>query len=164
MTVMRTNVLLLVTALAAAGEVQVPITNPLNLDWPWELVHRDLPAGSLPAPAIAAGMGDPRPVQLETLSDGRQRAWFNATVARNKDRDSTVPSRAEVTLTAGTAPTTLSVTESVDHLEIANGILRLKLARFTGAFPSPKKLSDLPPPLIACQMEGDSVIPQCLGD
>lgn len=153
---MRTAALLFMSALAAAGEVPVPITNPLNLDWPWELVHRDLPAGTLPTQAVAAGMGDPRPVQVEALPDGKQRAWFIATVQRNKDKESKVPSRADVTLRPGTAATTLSVKESGDHLEIANGVLRLKLARFTGAFPTAKKLSDLPPPLIACQVEGDS--------
>ncbi len=153
---MRTAALLFMSVLAAAGEVAVPITNPLNLDWPWELVHRDLPAGSLPAHAVAAGMGEPRPVQVESLPDGKQRAWFIATVPRNKDKESKTPSRADVTLKPGTATTTLSVKESGDHLEIANGVLRLKLARFTGAFPTAKKLSDLPPPLIACQVEGDS--------
>ncbi len=152
---MRTSALLFLVAVAAAGEVHVPITNPLNLDWPWELVHRDLPAGSLPAQAVAEGMGAPRPVQVEALPDGRQRAWFIATVARNRDRDSKTPSRADVILKPGTATTTLSVTEADDRIEIANGVLRLRLARFTGAFTAVKKLTALPPPLLACQVEGD---------
>lgn len=151
---MRPLPLLLLALAVSAGEVPVPIANPLNLDWPWELVHRDLPAGTLPTTAIATGMGEPRPVQVETLPDGQQRAWFIATVPRNPDRKGT--SRADVVLKPGEVPTTLTVSEHPDHLEIANGVLRLRLARFTGAFATTRKLNELPPPLIACQVQGDA--------
>lgn len=151
---MRALTLLLSASLLCAGEARIAIANPLGLDWPWELVHRDLPAGTLPAEAVVTGMGAPRPVQLEALPDGRQRAWFIASVPRGTERGGA--SRVEVALQPGAAASTLAVREAGDHLEIANGVLRLRLARFAGTFPAAKRLDALPPPLVACQAEGDA--------
>jgi hypothetical protein len=98
-------------------------------------------------------MGAPRPVQVEALPDGRQRAWFVATVPRTAGRGA--PAGVTATLAPGSAPSTLRMQEADDRLEIANGVLRVRLARLTGAFPTPRRLSDLPPPLLACQVDGD---------
>lgn len=145
--------ILLLASLAlplSAGEVTVPITNPLNLDWPWELVHRDLPAGSLPAQAVARFHGETRPVQIEALPDGRQRAWFIATLApAEKGRRSDL----SVTLGAGNAPNPLTVEEQPDALVIANGVNRLRLPRVVLSAPKPFK--ELPPPIAGCAVTNE---------
>ncbi len=146
--------ILLIAALSAhvaAGEVAVPITNPLNLDWPWELVHRDLPAGSLPAQAVAHVGPETRPVQIETLPNGRQRAWFIATMA---PAEKGKRSELNVTLSAGSAPNPLTVEEQPDALVITNGVNRLRLPRI--ALSAPKPIKELPPPITGCAVIGES--------
>ncbi len=75
--------LALCAAATAVGGTEVVIPNPLALDWPWELVHHDFPAGTLDASTgLSAQVGSAvRAVQCEVLPDGRQRVWFIATLA-----------------------------------------------------------------------------------
>jgi hypothetical protein len=134
---------------AAEAPVPVPISNPLKLEWPWDLVHRDLPAGTLAPDTIVEVGGDRRPVQVEALPDGRQRAWFIASVPRSAGR-------IDLELRPGTAPSALAVHPGDGWIEVANGVMRLRLARFSGSFAEPRRLAELPPPLIACQVEGDT--------
>ncbi len=146
---------LLLLALFAAGSpmagTEIAITNPLALDWPWELVHRDLPAGTLDASApLAAQIGSElRPVQCEALADGRQRAWFIATLAGKGG------GALNVHIAPGSAESPLTVASADGGVVIANGIYRLRLPSFSGALSAPTALAMMAPPITACQLVRD---------
>ena len=133
-----------------AGEATVTITNPLALDWPWELVHHDLPAGTTTGSRWQAQVGaDQRPVQMESLADGRSRAWFIATLPGK----STTP--VDVHIHTGSAASPLAVTTANGQIEIANGVYRVRLPAFTTALAAPTPLAMMAPPLTSCQIQGD---------
>src|SRR4051812_21649207 len=104
-------VLLMAFAGAEAGEVAIAIANPLDLEWPWELVHRDLPAATLAPPLVMEAAGERRPAQLEQLADGRQRIWFLATLHRQgQGRGAPLA----VTVRSGEAASALALSEEGD--------------------------------------------------
>ena len=134
-----------------AGATAVEIANPLALDWPWELVHRDLPAGTFAAgiELIAEDGGSQRPAQCETLADGRQRVWFIVTLAGKP------AATHQVRLRPGHAESTVSLSRSDGELMLANGVNRLRLPEFSTPLPAPGALSTMRPPITACQLAGD---------
>jgi len=119
---MRSILLVLCAALAAAGEVDGTIPNPLRQHWPWEVVG--VPVGGAPtAVELADGI---RPVQI---AEGR--AWFIARLAGGdgeKRPPATMPYRF---LGAEVAPG-VTLAEQDDHYLIDNGVYQFRLRRYAG--------------------------------
>ncbi|MFP4432850.1 MAG: PspA/IM30 family protein [Phycisphaerae bacterium] len=120
---------------ASADDVHTfTIQNPLNLHWPWELTHKDFPAGTLDADEdwTVTMNGETRPAQLEqaTKRDGTKvdRLWFVATVPK---RDGRSESGTQVVVRPGKEYSPLSVKRDGRFVVLGNGRLSLVLQEFT---------------------------------
>ena len=88
------------SAYAAADEART-ITNPLGMNFPWDMVSMDFPAGTFKGDTKVTVAGEDRPVQVEQVEvDGKtiDRAWFFATLGgKEKSVDVTfAPGKADV--------------------------------------------------------------------
>ncbi len=132
---------------ASADDVHTfTIENPLNLHWPWELTHKDFPAGTLDAKEdwTVTMDGETRPAQLEQTKtrDGTRvdRLWFVATVPKRKGRKDY---GTKVVARPGTADSPLRVHRDGKMLTLRNGAMGLALREFTAkGDPVPLKDAD----------------------
>ena len=133
------SALMLLLVAAAVFAEEVTITNPLGLNWPWELTHVDYPAGTFDgAQTIGPFDGSRRPVQVQRVAvDGKaiDRAWFIATL----------DGREPVTLNIepGVAEPGLAVAEEPSFYVIDNGVYQFRVRRFAGDLPEPRPLNEV---------------------
>ncbi|MEX2386730.1 MAG: hypothetical protein WD534_02545 [Phycisphaeraceae bacterium] len=135
----------------AWAEHEVEIPNALELGWPWELVHVDLPA-TADGPLVAAFGEHTRPVQIEQV-DGEAgpttRAWFLATIDKGSDRQT-------VTLRPGEAGSPLSLTRGDGHVRIDNGVYNFRLPDYDALdLVEPRPLNELPGPIAGMRLAQD---------
>lgn len=121
--------LCLTACLAPAGEpVTFTIDNPLKLAWPWELTHKDFPAGTFDAsrPYVVTMSGARRPAQIEVVKDGNDlvdRVWFIATLGRKSGP-------VDVTVSEGRIDSPLSLEHKGRFTTLRNAGFSLKLRAF----------------------------------
>ncbi|MCC5829748.1 MAG: heparinase II/III family protein [Phycisphaeraceae bacterium] len=138
----------------AENRFELEIPNTLELTWPLELVHFDLPAG-VRGPMVAEFDDHVRPVQLQqaTDEDGKRisRAWFLATIGRGVSSQS-------VTIRAGSADSSLSLQRGDGHLEVSNGIHAFRLPDYGRIdLRRPVSIDQLPAPVAGMKLAGDEV-------
>ncbi len=130
--------------LHAEAEKQFTITNPLKLDFPWELVHRDFPPGEISGD-VSMQVGDElRPAQTELIEEeGNKmtRVWFIASLRGGNEADLT----KEAVLKPGATESALSVTIEGANLVVANGIYEFRVPNYAGAFPAPQRIKEMTP-------------------
>ena len=146
-------VLLLVAAATTPAAETFTIDNPLRLSWPWELTHRDFPAGTLSGDHTVTIDDSVRPVQVERVTEGGReidRAWFVATLpSPGKDG----PTQTSVTVQPGDAPPLITITEAADHYLIDNGGYEVRVRRY-GSLQQPTALGKLPHWLAGTRVKG----------
>jgi hypothetical protein len=129
---------LLLSSPSIANE-RFEITNPLKLDWPWELTYRDFEPGQLRGEQRVRIAGEIRPIQVQQIdtAEGRKdRAWFIATLPGKTDEP--VP----VTIERGNAEPGISHQQSGDYHIIDNGRYEFRVRALDGKLSEPTPLSE----------------------
>jgi len=136
------------------------ITNPLGLDWPWELVHFDLK--DKVSGDVSVKIGDEtRPAQIAVGPDGKsQQLWFLATVKKPEKGDTNpTGGKTEVTIVPTKSPSPLAITKFGANWVVSNGEFEFQIPNFE-KFSGVKPLKDLPAILGGVRRAGD---PQFFG-
>lgn len=115
------------------------IPNALKMDFPWDPVSMDFPAGTFTSDTLVKIGDETRPVQIEQIEvDGKKvdRAWFMATVTKQPSVD--------VTFAAGKAQTPLVVRRDGSAIAIENGISTIRLVDYSKLDVAGKTLAQTP--------------------
>lgn len=149
-------VLLTVTRLHAA-ERTYTIENPLNHNWPAELVYLDVEGANLSGDWVAVVDGDRRPAQIEpgAAPAGKTRMWFIATLPAERERGKP-PRTMMVSFEPGNVESALSVNEANDHYIVQNGVNAIRLARFDRKIDAPVPLAELPVIVTGVKTSGEA--------
>lgn len=110
--------------------VEREISNPLGLDFPWDLVSMELPSAEA-APLKSVRIGEEyRPIQHEKINDQTTRVWFMATVRSERKAEPPAPAELKKTITFGAdeAPTTMKLTRENGSIIVENGLLAIRFA------------------------------------
>ena len=77
------GIVVFLAGVVGAAEHRFTIDNPLNLDWPGELIHLDIPEANASGDWVAVYDDKTVPAQVEpgAAGDGKTRLWFIASLA-----------------------------------------------------------------------------------
>lgn len=142
-------------ALLHAAEHRFTIDNPLNLDWPAELVYLDIPEADARGDWVAEYDGKTVPAQVEpgAAAAGKSRVWFIASLAMERTKGQP-PGSLKVTIKPGKADSPLRVIDHADHLVIDNGIAAVRLPRPGERFAA-SRLADMPTLVTGVRLSGE---------
>lgn len=151
------TVLLLVHVAGVTAEVRFgddgrtfTITNPLNLSWPWELVHVDAPDGLTGEVSVLIG-DERRPAQLQPAEGDRPaRLWFIATLPGGKGAPGSVGGR----IVPGRTDSPLRLERAEGLVLVGNGVYEARFPDLNQTFSSPRPLRELAPILGGVRVPG----------
>lgn len=146
----------LLVGIAGAAEHRFTIENPLNLDWPAELIHLDIPEAHAGGDWVAEYDGKTVPAQIEpgVAVEGKSRVWFIASLAAERTKGKP-PRPLQVTIKPGKGDSPLVVAETADHFVVDNGVCAVRLPNFGERFP-PRKLSEMPTLVTGVRLSGEA--------
>lgn len=124
----------------AESEKVRTITNPLKLEFPWDMVSMDFPGGTFPDDLKVKLGNEDRPAQVERLEqEGKKidRVWFFASLSAK------TPS-VDVYFSPGQASTPLKLSHESGHYVVNNGISTIKIVDYAGHRVTGRKFKDVP--------------------
>lgn len=124
-----------------ADEEQIrTITNPLGLDFPWDMVSFDFPGGTFPDDLKVTLLNQDRPAQVERLEqNGKKidRVWFFATMSKKN-------ASLEVRFSPGRQSSSLKLSREPGYYLVNNGISTIKISDYRDQDLRGRKLQDIP--------------------
>lgn len=149
------GVVVLLASITTAAEHHFTIDNPLNLDWPAELIYLDIPERAASGDWVATYDGKTVPAQVEpgAAVEGKTRVWFIASLAAERTKGQP-PRSLDVTLKPGKVESPLTVSVNADHFVIDNGVCAVRLPNFGEGF-APRKLAEMPTLVTGVRLSGE---------
>ncbi len=150
---MRLLPLLLIAAALPAVDVRT-IPNDLALDWPWDLVSLEVPAGTYrePLSVVLPAAGATRPAQIERdAAPGRDRLWFVATHRANRSTD---PIQVEIHPGLASAPA-LRIVAGDGITSVDTGRAEIRVADYA-RLPAGRPLQEVPHWLAGLRAAGET--------
>ena len=121
------------------------IANPLQLHWPWELVHVDVPVDASRGDLSVRIGEELRPAQVGAVSaDGKSVAvWFIATLPSPRGIREAPHPPTQIAIIPGKVASPLQVRTEGDHWVVENGIYEFRVPSFKG-FKGPRPAKEVP--------------------